>query len=167
METPTLSGALSVSSYDNHVCVLTKTGGVKCWGYGDQGKLGAGNNNDAHTASDVSLGSDTAIQVSVGWSHTCAVLANGKVKCWGDGANGKLGVGNTTDYNTPQVVKVNASTDLSGVRQIGAGYFITCGAFGKVQRLSVGETIGTELLVTETQRRRIMLQTLCCRLMGQ
>ncbi len=36
--------------------------------------------------------------LSVGPSHNCAVLDNGRVKCWGDGSYGNLGLGNTNHY---------------------------------------------------------------------
>ena len=41
--------------------------------------------------------------VSVGDKHVCAI-AKGSVYCWGDGANGDLGSGTTSQSTTPQVV---------------------------------------------------------------
>jgi alpha-tubulin suppressor-like RCC1 family protein len=37
----------------------------------------------------------TATAISLGNGHTCAMLDNGFVKCWGYNANGRLGQGNT------------------------------------------------------------------------
>src|SRR5436309_1495599 len=42
--------------------------------------------------------------IAAGGSHSCAVLANGKVKCWGRNGSGQLGNGTTTNASTPVVV---------------------------------------------------------------
>ena len=50
------------------------------------------------------VGIDSARQISAGWNHTCALLDNGTVRCWGSGSFGRLGYGNTTtigDNETP------------------------------------------------------------------
>ena len=38
-------------------------------------------------------GITTATSVATGDSHSCALLANGSVQCWGDNDNGQLGLG--------------------------------------------------------------------------
>ena len=78
---------------------------MKCWGRNDRGQLGYGDTDwrDQDDASQmgnnlpvVDLGTDkTAVYVSVGGLHTCAVLNDGNAKCWGAGNDGKLGYGDT------------------------------------------------------------------------
>ena len=50
----------------------------------------------------------TAVSVSSGQYHTCAVLDNGSLKCWGRNYHGELGIGGSTGYNvqysSPQAV---------------------------------------------------------------
>ena len=36
-------------------------------------------------------------KIEAGGNHTCALLTNGAVRCWGSGGNGALGYGNTDD----------------------------------------------------------------------
>ena len=96
--------ALAVSAGFSHTCALLDTGAVKCWGKGDSGRLGIGDDNtrgdnpkemgDALPAVDLGTGR-TAVAVSAGGFHTCAVLDTGAVKCWGDGLSGQLGLGVT------------------------------------------------------------------------
>ncbi|KAJ1472094.1 hypothetical protein T484DRAFT_1841695, partial [Baffinella frigidus] len=39
--------------------------------------------------------SDCRTTVTDGWYHTCAILDDATVKCWGYNANGELGYGDT------------------------------------------------------------------------
>ena len=54
-----------------------------------------------------------AVDVSAGWRHTCALLGNGAVRCWGQGQFGQLGNGTTTNSTTP--VPVSGITGAVGV----------------------------------------------------
>lgn len=84
-----------------HVCVITRTGAVKCWGHNLYGQLGLGhddrigdNQQEMADLEEVDLGSGrTAKSISAGAGHTCALLDNRNVKCWGENYNGQLGLG--------------------------------------------------------------------------
>ena len=67
---------------------------VKCWGYNAKGQLGLGltwTNNRGDGAGEmgdsleaVELGAGrTAKKITAGGYHTCAILDNDKVECWG------------------------------------------------------------------------------------
>jgi alpha-tubulin suppressor-like RCC1 family protein len=63
-----------------------------------------------------------AKQVATGIYHTCALLNNGSVKCWGDNTSSQLGDGTTADRLQPVDVQ-----RLSGVKEISArSGFHTC-----------------------------------------
>jgi alpha-tubulin suppressor-like RCC1 family protein len=84
-----------------HACAILANGAVRCWGFGADGRLGYGNpsniGDDETPASvgDVPVGGAT-IQLS-GFSHTCALLDTGKIRCWGFNDFGQLGYGNTEE----------------------------------------------------------------------
>ena len=101
-----------LSAGQDHTCVVID-GGVKCWGNGSKGQLGDGGSGDRHYAPvprdvmglepgtgagiiAVSLGGETSVKGSApipAPSHTCALLENGGLKCWGPGDSGQLGDG--------------------------------------------------------------------------
>ncbi|MDC1420370.1 protein kinase, partial [Euryarchaeota archaeon] len=73
------------------------------WGYNGNGRLGDGTNTDRNTPTQTSsLGTDrTAVAITVGYYHTCAILDDGYVSCWGNNNYGRLGDGTYADRNAP------------------------------------------------------------------
>ncbi|HUL59567.1 MAG TPA: hypothetical protein VLU43_09850 [Anaeromyxobacteraceae bacterium] len=63
--------------------------------------------------------------VSAGWAHTCALLDDGSVKCWGANEHGQLGDGGTLDSSVPVPV---ALPDTASA--VAAGYVHTCAVVG-------------------------------------
>ncbi|MCY1056499.1 DUF4215 domain-containing protein [Nannocystis sp. SCPEA4] len=86
--------ALALAVGRDHNCAIVTGGHVKCWGWNGWGQLGLGDNehrgDDENEMGDflpyVNLGTNqTAVAITVGNEHTCALLDGGKVKCWGAG----------------------------------------------------------------------------------
>lgn len=100
-----LTGVAAVSAGRFHTCALMTGGGVKCWGSNAFGALGIGADDpderpfavdvcqvyDAEAAQCVELLSGAAA-VAAG-QHTCALMEDGGVRCWGINAAGSLGIG--------------------------------------------------------------------------
>ena len=108
--TPTLTASLGVgrtavaiSAGGSHTCALLDDGSIACWGSNYYGGLGDGTTTDRHAPTQTaSLGvGRTAVAISAGSAHTCAVLDDGSVACWGLNDNGQLGDGTTTNRDTP------------------------------------------------------------------
>jgi alpha-tubulin suppressor-like RCC1 family protein len=118
---------LQLASGFAHTCALLSTGAVRCWGGGSNGKLGYGNtanigdNEVPATAGDVSLGAK-AIQVAAGGNFTCALLEEGKIRCWGLGAQGSLGQGNMNSIGDDELPSSVPEINIGGpVNQIFSG----------------------------------------------
>ena len=138
-ETPASAGDVNVggtvtqiTAGKHHTCALLDTGAVRCWGYGIGGRVGYGNVNDIGdneapaTAGDVNVGG-IVTQITAGEEHTCALLDTGAVRCWGLGANGRLGYGNTNNIGDDETPASAGDVDVGGtVIQIDAGVFHTC-----------------------------------------
>ncbi|NDE81288.1 MAG: hypothetical protein EB037_10295, partial [Actinobacteria bacterium] len=132
--------AVSITSGWAHVCVLLDNGSVKCWGYNSDGELGigdaiekglgAGQMGDNLVAVNLGTGR-TAVAISAGEYHTCAILNGGDVKCWGRNHLGQLGLGDTNNRgdgsgemgdNLPVVNLGSGRTAVS----ISGGQYHTC-----------------------------------------
>lgn len=79
-------------------CARTQRGAVRCWGAATHGQLGhaspfhIGDDETVAEAGDVPL-DGIATQIASGWGHTCALLEDGRLKCWGYNYVGQLGLG--------------------------------------------------------------------------
>ena len=65
-------------------------------GQGNTSNRGDGSNEMGDNLPAVDLGAGkTARAISTGDRHTCAILDNASIKCWGSNISGELGIGNT------------------------------------------------------------------------
>jgi len=130
---------ISICSGSSHNCALLSNGRVRCWGRNYNGQLGygmtqnIGDDEKPSEAGDVNVSVDSSVLVkgiSCGFEHTCVLLVNGKVKCWGKGNYGVLGYGNEESIgieNVPASVGyVEVASPNQAVIQIEAGAFTTC-----------------------------------------
>ena len=123
-------------------CALLDNGAVKCWGDNNIGQLGIGNTTDMGDNSEemgdnlpsIDLGTGrTATAIASMRNHTCVILDNAAVKCWGQNTDGQLGIDNTTlmGDGTGDMGDNLSSIDLGTGRTataIAAGYYHSCAA---------------------------------------
>ena len=95
------NGVIQISAGASYNCVVVDTGGVKCWGINDAGQLGNGTTDWSSTPVDVIGLSSGVASVASGRNHTCAVIVNGSLKCWGSNWVGQLGDGTTNSSLFP------------------------------------------------------------------
>jgi len=126
----------AISAGYAHTCVLTRAGGVKCWGMNDSGQLGLGNiygpeyclNNVpcSKLPLEVLNFSSRIAMISAGAFHACALTGGGGLKCWGDNAFGQLGDETTTPRGFPDDV----SGLVSGITRVSSGSYHVCAVTG-------------------------------------
>jgi hypothetical protein len=82
-----------------HTCELLASGGLaQCWGYNVDGEVGTGAKSASPVATPTTVvGLSGAVALSAGTDHTCALLGDGSVYCWGYNGEGALGDGTTVD----------------------------------------------------------------------
>ena len=116
--------ASMVSVGGRHICAILDNGAVKCWGRNHKGQLGIGNNYASNTPQGVNLGNNRTAQViRTGADHTCAILDNDSLVCWGANSSGQLGIGNTSDQTRPQTVSLGNNRT---VKDVFLGHSYTC-----------------------------------------
>lgn len=125
-EAPILTGVVSGSAATSHTCVRTTSGTVQCWGstsgsYGPSISL-------SPVAADI-VGLSGVVAVAAGGinsppaenGHTCAILANATVACFGYNGSGQLGDGTTRDAKAPVAV-----AGLVGAQRLSLGGSHSC-----------------------------------------
>ena len=150
----------------NHNCAILDNDTVKCWGYNQYGQLGQDNafaygdaSRSVASASAINLGVGRhAKMVAAGKYHTCAILDDGNVKCWGDNTHGELGYDDTTQrgkgasgYSMTDLVAVNLGAGRTA-RWITAGDYNTCAVLDDDQIKCWGRGIYAALGQGNTKR---------------
>jgi alpha-tubulin suppressor-like RCC1 family protein len=118
--------AISMCQGDFFTCALLVNGQVDCWGDNSYGQTGNGVVGGLAVSMPnpvTMLG--TALQITCGGYHACALIDDGTLRCWGRNTYGELGDGSTTTTGTPQTV-----SSLGWATQVAAGGYHTCAISG-------------------------------------
>jgi alpha-tubulin suppressor-like RCC1 family protein len=90
-----VANAVSISAGDLHTCAVRADGTVWCWGDDTFGKLGNATIPTSPSLPVQVTGVSGAVSVAAGSNHTCALLFDGTVTCWGGTFFGQGGSGST------------------------------------------------------------------------
>ena len=154
-QTPVKLEGLSVSSMDSgdhHICAITTDPSLVCWGHNSMGQLGQIRTEVEASMKPLVVDLPAApLDVSVDELHSCAVLVDGSVWCWGSNSFGQLGNGATENSDTP--VKVENLPIKPTL--VAAGSTHTCvlseesGAYcwGNNEFDQIGEKVGESMVI--------------------
>ncbi len=99
----------AITTGNDHLCVLTNAGGVKCLGANYYGQLGNGTNAESRVPVDVTGLTSGVIAIRAASDHTCALLTSTAIQCWGENYSGQLGDGSMISRSNPvDVVGLNS-----------------------------------------------------------
>ena len=148
------SGILSIGAGGYHTCAVLQGASPSigasavCWGKNNVGQLGIGSSAPVLTSTGTTvLGLNYGVaSLAAAFEHTCALMVNGSVFCWGSNTFGQLGLGflNATGfYNAPMPV-VNLP---SPAIHVAAGGYHTCAllhdgavmCWGSCQQTQIGD----------------------------
>lgn len=144
-----LSSAVAIAAGMYHSCAVISDGTVQCWGLNDFARLGVPHKERKGKArpdrksdaadkpkpevckakgmqypcsrAPVAVSGLTDVRsVSAGVDHTCALVADGTVRCWGKATDGRIGDGGTAVWSPPAAVKAEK------VLAVSAGGVHTC-----------------------------------------
>jgi alpha-tubulin suppressor-like RCC1 family protein len=102
-----LTSVTALGSGADHFCTVDGAGDVSCWGGENmEGELGNGTTVPSSTPVSVVGLPAPAVGVSLGGNHSCVVLNDGSVWCWGADDAGQLGNSVLNPYPTPTPVQV-------------------------------------------------------------
>ncbi len=125
VDLPGTQYAISIGAGNEHTCVATNTGNAYCWGDNSFGQLGDGNSDegDYEPIMVIIPFNRDVVSIAAGGWHSCAIMDNGKVMCWGANGYGQIGNGESGDDETTPVYS-SLGTDTA--RSIVTGFYTTC-----------------------------------------
>lgn len=138
VELTAIDNVVDLSAGGRHDCAIKNDGTTWCWGENMVGQLGLGTlpepiNPDPEWAvkkiPTQVLGLEEATSVAAGSRHSCALMQNGEIWCWGWNKKGQLGNGSVnpdqggmpTGVPTPTKVQ-----ELTFADQIALGVYHSC-----------------------------------------
>jgi alpha-tubulin suppressor-like RCC1 family protein len=137
-----------------HTCAVKKDGTLWCWGGNIAGQLG----NDsiavlptAQTKDPVQVTGTTWKSVSAGQSHTCAIMLDGTLWCWGSNVSGQLGDSTADSKSTPVPVAASRQTWImvaAGVTHtcaLATGGTLWCWGDNSAGQLGIGSNVSREI----------------------
>jgi alpha-tubulin suppressor-like RCC1 family protein len=108
-----------------HTCAIKTDGTLWCWGGNLSGQLGNASIAPlptSQTSDPLQVAGTTWQSVSAGQSHTCAIMLDGTLWCWGSNDSGQLGDNTLDSKSTPVAVVTSGQTWA----MVAAGVTHTC-----------------------------------------
>jgi len=127
-----LSNVTQVVTGQDDACARISDGTAVCWGGNGSGQLGDGTKNQRLTPVQVKNPAGSGpltgvVSLTTGYSHTCALLTDRTVDCWGDNGYYQLGNGTNTQSSLPvKVLNGLGTAALPTVIGVSAGLYDTC-----------------------------------------
>lgn len=110
-----------------HACGLSMSSQLYCWGLNDWGQIGEGKHADKISIPELIVteqhSTNTWKMVDVGTYHSCGIMTDETLWCWGRNAEGQIGVG---QYELHPYRPKAVGTDNTKWSTVSAGGAVTC-----------------------------------------
>jgi len=117
-----LTSATQVTAGAYGACVLLTDTTVRCWGAGGSGQLGNGGTTyQTSTKTQPSALTGVSGLSNAKGQHTCAIMADKTIKCWGYNDHGQVGNNASANQLTPTLI-----TTISDIENISSNNHTTC-----------------------------------------
>ncbi len=129
----------SIAGGGKHTCSVNEDGRPFCWGDNTKGQMGDAwgeidrNDNAIITNNlpepvDVSkiTNNKKTVAISSGYEHSCAVDEDGRVFCWGERSEGRLGNGSFIDMYSPVFADETGEMKDKNIIQVSTGGRFSC-----------------------------------------
>lgn len=119
-----VGGALvftSISAGATHTCGPTSSRDVYCWGGNWHGQTGDGTTDGdnatpcCHAKPVLVVGKVRFSQISIGGIHGCGITRDGEGYCWGNGRDGRLGLGLADSNDRPSPAPVTGQLHFASI----------------------------------------------------
>jgi alpha-tubulin suppressor-like RCC1 family protein len=159
--------AIAAGTY--HTCALLNDASLKCWGGNVSGQLGLGDTTNrgdgagemGDSLPPVSLGAGkTTVALAAGTNHTCALLNDASLKCWGSNGSGQLGLGVSTDHGDgagemgDNLYAITLGAGKTAVA-LAVGYYHTCALLNDASLKCWGQNDFGQLGIGDTDHRGV------------
>lgn len=142
-----------------HSCIVTTQSDIKCWGNADSGQLGYESkeskgdegNEMGNFLPFVNLGTNKKVKLAfLGAQHTCAILLDDSIRCWGNNSSGQLGIGFKTNIGDEKNEMGNLMIPTNfgegpKATSMSLGYDFTCALFDDSSIKCVGANMYGQL----------------------
>jgi alpha-tubulin suppressor-like RCC1 family protein len=144
-----LSGMAQVVAGEQHTCARKSSDGtVYCWGRNNLGQLSNKTNTDSLTpvqvlklkGSSMTQPVTSVAMLASGRNFVCGLLTTGSIACWGEGTQGQLGNGASTNV----ILAVTVNTINDGVL-LTAGHDHACAKRGGGSEMCWGDNTNGQL----------------------
>ena len=156
--------SMSDTQFMDNACAVMSDDNIYCWGANTHGELGDGTSgNTAHknvpTAATMPNGLKAKTINTEGFDHTCAIMSDDNIYCWGEGNYGQLGHGTNADKNIPTAVTMpTVNSNPLTAKQVVTQYRLTCGIMSDDNIYCMGRNYDGQLGIgsTDTQLTKLL-----------
>jgi alpha-tubulin suppressor-like RCC1 family protein len=149
--------AVSIGLGGYHACAILDDASMVCWGLDNNGQVGNGADTSDSRSTPVGVafpGGREPVQVDGGDTHTCALMSDGGVMCWGRDHVGQLG-DNGTNANQHEPGSNAVLPDGRRATSISMGGHVSCAVLDDGSLACWGENNYGQLGDNTTTRRNV------------